>query len=62
MQVLNDLWENICKIYGYYSSFIHSIFPSQLGDLVEYCLDIAIACLIIKMVAGVAFHTRGGDN
>ncbi len=62
MQILKDLWEKICLGYSYYSGFIHSIIPSQLGDLVEYCLDIAVACLIVKLVASAAFHTKGGDN
>ncbi len=62
MQILEDIWEKVCIGYSYYSGFIHSIFPSQLGDLVEYCLDIAIACLIIKAVASAAFHTKGGND
>lgn len=62
MQILQDIWAQLVVIYGYYSGFIHSILPGQLGDLLEYCLDIAIACLIVKSIAGAAFHTRGGNN
>lgn len=61
-QFFQDLWLKICELYSMYSGFIHSIFPSQLGDLVEYILDIAVACLIIKLVAGAAFHTKTGEN
>ncbi len=61
-QFFIDLWAKCCELYGYYSSFIHSIFPKELGDLVEYILDIIIACLIIKMIADVAFKTKSGDN
>lgn len=62
MQIFKDIWEAIVIGYSYYSGFVHSIFPSQLGDLVEYCIDIAVACLIIKGVSSAAFHTRGGNS
>lgn len=58
MEILNDLWAHICEWYQMYSGFIHSIFPSQLGDLVEGVLDIAVACLVIKVVSSVAFGTK----
>lgn len=58
MDVLNDIWAKMCEIYVAYSSFIHSIFPSQLGDLVEGVLDIAVVCLLVKGLATLAFGTR----
>ena len=58
MEILNDKWVHICEWYHMYSSFIHSIFPSQLGDLVEGVLDIAVACLLIKTLSSVAFGTK----
>lgn len=62
MQVIKDLWAKICELYMMYSDFIHSIFARELGDLVEYVLDIVVVCLIIKVIAGAAFHTKGGNG
>ncbi len=58
-KIFTEFWSECVKLYGYYSDYIHYIFPRELGDLVEYVLDIAIACLIIKIVADVAFKTKG---
>lgn len=58
MDVLNDIWVKMCEIYVAYSSFIHSIFPKELGDLVEGILDIVVVCLIIKGLATLAFGTK----
>ncbi len=58
MEVLNDIWATLCEWYQAYSSLVHSVFPSQLGDLVEGVVDIAVVCLIIKVVSSVAFGTK----
>ncbi len=57
--IFGNIWAKIVEFYGIYSSAIHSVFPSQLGDLVEYVIDIAVACLIIKGISSVAFGTKG---
>lgn len=57
--VFTEIWAKIVEFYTLYSDAIHSVFPSQLGDLVEYVIDIAIACLIVKAVASMAFGTKG---
>ncbi len=56
--VFNNIWVTICEWYQSYSSLIHSVFPSQLGDLVEGILDIVVVCLLIKIIASVAFGTK----
>ena len=61
MEVLKSIGAAIVNYYNIYSDFIHSIFKDQLGDLVEYVLDIAIAVIIVKAIAGIAFKTPG-DN
>lgn len=61
-EFFTDLWAKICEIYMYYSDFVHSIFPRELGDLVEYVIDIAVACLIVKLIADFAFKTKTGEN
>jgi hypothetical protein len=58
MNVFTDIWEVIVKYYTLYSEMIHSVFPSQLGDLVEGILDIIIVCAIIKIIADAAFKTK----
>ena len=60
-EFFNNLWTSLVNIYGMYSDFVHSIFPSQLGDLVVYLLDIVIVIAIVKIVASFAFTTKGGD-
>lgn len=59
--VLLEIWTEIVKLYTMYSDFIHSILPAELGDLAEAVLDIAIACLIVKAIASVAFKTKSGE-
>ena len=56
--ILNTIGEVIVNIYMSYSNFIHNIFQNELGDFVEYILDIVIAVIIIKMVASIAFRTK----
>ena len=58
MKLLNRLGEFITKCYVAYSTFIHNIFRDELGDFVEYLLDIVIAVIIVKLVASVAFQTK----
>ena len=55
---MKTIWEEIVKYYTVYSDFIHSIFPSQLGDLVVYLIDIVVIVLIIKMIASLAFGNK----
>lgn len=57
----SNIWTEIVKLYGMYSSFVHSILPAELGDLAEAVIDIAIACLIVKMVADIAFKTKSEE-
>ncbi len=57
-EFFNNIWVTICEWYQAYSAFIHSFFPSQLGDLVEGIIDIVVACLIIKLLASIAFGTK----
>ena len=54
-----SIGEFIVKAYSTYSDFIHSIFAAELGDFVEYLLDIIVAAAIVKLVASVAFRTKG---
>lgn len=56
--MLNNVWATITSWYQAYSGFVHSIFPSALGDLVVWVINIAVACLIVKLVATVAFKTK----
>lgn len=53
-----NFWAKCVEIYCAYSDLIHSVFPKDLGDLVEYVLDIVIVIAIIKIVASIAFSTK----
>ena len=57
-EVFNNIWITVCEWYQSYSSFIHSIFPSQLGDLVEGVFDIVVVCIVIKLLASIGFGTK----
>ncbi len=53
-----ELWAKICEYYGYYSAAIHKILPGDVGNLAESVINITVACLIIKLVADLAFSTK----
>lgn len=57
-EIFTNLWAKMCEFYGYYSAAIHKILPGDVGNLAEAVLDIAIACLIVKIVADIAFSTK----
>ena len=61
LNIFKGLWEAIVNIYMMYSDFIHSIFPAELGNLVEGCIDIAVAVLVVKLVSDAAFKTKSGE-
>lgn len=58
LSLVNELWDTIVSCYHLYSGFIHSIFPSATGDLVEGLLDIIVAVFIVKMLSDFAFTTK----
>ena len=58
--ILQKIWTEIVKMYASYSSFIHGILPDQLGDLLEYLIDIAVVVLLIRVLGGAAFHKKDG--
>jgi len=57
-EFLSNIWIKCVEYYSIYSDFIHSIFPKELGDLIEGVLDIAIVCIIVKLISTLAFGTR----
>ncbi len=57
----SNIWDSLVKIYTSYSDFVHSIIPGQLGDLVVFILNLIVVCIIVKIIASVAFGTKG-DN
>lgn len=61
LNLLKNLWDTIVNCYLLYSGFIHSILPGAIGDLIEGLLDIAIVCLIIKIIASYAFHSKTNE-
>lgn len=61
MEALNEVWTFFCECYQYYSTYVHYIFPREVGDLAEAVIDIAVAFMLVKVVARGAFHTRGGE-
>lgn len=58
LNIFTDIWETLVKWYVAYSDFIHSYIPSALGDLVVGLIDIAAVCLLVFLVAKVAFSTK----
>ncbi len=58
----SNIWDTLVNIYTSYSDFVHSILPGQLGDLVVFVLNLIVVCIIIKIVASVAFGTKGGNG
>lgn len=58
MKFFQNIWAKIVEFYALYSDAIHSVFPKQIGDLVEGIIDIALVCLLIKIISSVAFRTK----
>ena len=59
--IIQKIWNEIVKFYGEYSAFIHSIAPDELGNLIEYVIDIIVAALLIRIIGGAAFHKKDGS-
>ena len=58
--ILQKIWTETVKLYASYSGFIHGIFPEELGDFVEYMIDIVLAVLIVRFIGKAAFHKGDG--
>lgn len=58
MEYVQNIWAKIVELYALYSGAIHNVFPKQIGDLVEGLIDIAIVCLLIKIISSIAFKTK----
>ena len=59
--ILQRIWAETVKLYASYSGFIHSIFPEELGDFVEYMIDIVLVILIIRIIGKAAFSKGDGS-
>ncbi len=58
MTFLEEIWATICKYYVMYSDFVHSIFPGQLGDLVEGLIDMVVAIAVVKIIWSTTFSNK----
>ena len=59
--ILQKVWNELVKLYGNYSAFIHNIAPDELGNLIEYVIDIIVVALLIKLIGTLAFRKRDGS-
>lgn len=59
LNIFADIGAELVNAYARYSGFIHSIFPDQIGDLVEYIVDIGIIVIFVKIISSYAFTTKG---
>jgi len=57
-EFFTNLWTKCIELYTSYSNFIHTYIPRELGDLVEYIIDIIVICILVKIIASFAFGSR----
>ena len=55
ISVWEQIWRTLVKWYTAYSQAIHVVFVRELGDFVEYLIDIIVFFLVVRMIAKSAF-------